>query len=148
MTVLPLQRDPASADFFDATANGQLLLRQCVPHAHWNPPAAMTCAKCGTTDLLWKEASGHGRIVSWAVAHGRPASPGQQAPRTPVAIVELDEGPWLRGQVKTTAAALVSGMAVTTSFERAAGGEAIPVFEPHPDGPSRPASTDVAGGTR
>lgn len=130
MAVLPLQRDSASAEFFDATARKELLLRQCLPHQHWSPPAAMRCLTCGSADLTWKPCGGRGRIATWALVHGDPRSGGTGP--IAVALVELDEGPWLPAQVITSSPNISTGMAVGVSFDRADGGEAVPVFAPLP----------------
>ncbi|QXC46868.1 Zn-ribbon domain-containing OB-fold protein [Rhodococcus qingshengii] len=131
MPVLPLQRDVASAEFFDGTARRELLLRRCVPSGHWSPPASLRCVTCGATTLFWARSSGHGRIISWAVVHRRPTPEDPTSKRIPVAIVEMDEGPWLRGQIVTTRAEpseLAMGLRVEVAFDRADGGEAVPVF--------------------
>ncbi|MEU6559848.1 Zn-ribbon domain-containing OB-fold protein [Nocardia nova] len=126
MNVLPLQRDPASAAFFDAAVNGELLLRRCVPAAHWNPPSALICEWCGSAELDWVPARGDGRIVTWAVVHNKPGS--MMAARVAVAVIELAEGPWLRGQVRPGAREITVGAPVRVRFDRAEDGEPIPVF--------------------
>ncbi|MBQ9052621.1 OB-fold domain-containing protein [Rhodococcus sp. (in: high G+C Gram-positive bacteria)] len=122
--VLPLQRDLASAPFFDGTAQGQLLLRRCTSCEHWNAPDTSSCGRCRSTTLSWTHASGFGTVASWAVIHDR-ADPGHH---TAVAIIELDEGPWIRAQLRSGAELIQTGMPVKTDYEAAAGGESIPVF--------------------
>lgn len=133
MTVLPLQRDAQSAAFFDATAKGELLLRRCTVCRHWNAPGTITCARCGSTILTWERAAGFGQVASWAVVHPKP---GRGEP-TAVGIIELDEGPWLRGQLRVSAEALRIGLRVVAGYAAADGGEAIPVFYPAPESSRR-----------
>ncbi|MDT7566873.1 MAG: uncharacterized protein QOG76_5497 [Pseudonocardiales bacterium] len=132
MAVLPLRRDGASAPFFDAASAGRLLLRRCRPVGHWNAPAALTCTECGQATLEWADSAGTGSVLSWAVVHHKPGPAGTPA-ATPVAIVQLDEGPWLRGPLRLAEGARPrSGLRVRVAFERAGGGEPVPVFLPDP----------------
>jgi len=132
MTIGIVQRDAATAEFFDAAARGELLIRRCVGCGHHNAPQSSTCAACHSDDLTWTAATGTGAIASWSVMHGRPRD-GGPAPRTVVAIVELDEGPWLHAQLVGADPDTVStGQPVTVEFERPEGGEAVPVFRLRP----------------
>jgi uncharacterized OB-fold protein len=132
MAVLPLRRDDASAPFFDAASAGRLLLRRCRPGGHWNAPAALTCTECGQATLEWADSAGVGSVLSWAVVHHKPGPAGTPA-ATPVAIVQLDEGPWLRGPLRLAEGACPgSGLRVRVAFGRADGGEPVPVFVPDP----------------
>ncbi|MDT7672441.1 MAG: uncharacterized protein QOD82_343 [Pseudonocardiales bacterium] len=132
MAVLPLWRDDASAPFFDAASAGRLLLRRCRPGGHWNAPAALTCTECGQANLEWADSAGTGSVLSWAVVHHKPGPAGTPA-ATPVAIVQLDEGPWLRGPLRLAEGACPgSGLRVRVAFGRADGGEPVPVFVPDP----------------
>ncbi|MFV0459260.1 MAG: Zn-ribbon domain-containing OB-fold protein [Actinomycetales bacterium] len=87
----PVIRDDFSAEFFDAAAQGSLLLRWSPSSGLWSEPAAVVCAHTQAADLEWKPASGRGHIVSWTAKANRsdPENP------TVIAMVETDEGPWL-----------------------------------------------------
>jgi uncharacterized protein len=125
MPVGAIHRDPQSAAFFDGTARGELLLRRCSTCGKLSEPATMTCPACTGRDLGWAPSSRRGCVASWTVVHGK----GPDGPtRTAVALVELDEGPWLEMQVVGIAPeAITAGMRVHVDFERPAGGEALPV---------------------
>lgn len=134
MSVHPLRRDEESAPFFDATAEGRLLLRRCACCGQHLAPAAQTCP-LGSTALEWVETSGGGHLVSWAAVHDKPDADGNTHPLV-IALVELGEGPWLRGQVARAAPEdMTAGARVTVEFEQPEGGEAVPVFAlvDHPD---------------
>lgn len=119
-----IERDDASAEWFDAAADGRLLIRRC-PEGHLSAPQAITCAHCGSTQLQWIEAMGRGVIASYAVVHRRGAE------NLPLAIVELAEGPWLRAQVQNAAAdQLQVGAPVEIRFACPDGGEPIPYAVP------------------
>jgi hypothetical protein len=131
VTVGLVGRDETTAAFFDGTAAGQFLIRRCSPAGHASRPQVRQCSTCGSTELRWEPASGQARLVSWAVVPGRRGgeddAPG---PPTVVAVAELDEGPWWWSQiVGADPASLVEGQRLRIGFERAEGGEVVPVFE-------------------
>jgi uncharacterized protein len=128
VTVGPVARDPATAEFFDGAAAGLFLLRRC-PAGHFSEPQAAVCTSCGSADLGWTAAAGGGTLVSWTVVWGRPS--GDTEPeRTILVIGELDEGPWWWSQlVDADAANLAVGQRLRVEFRRAADEhEAVPVF--------------------
>src|SRR5260370_32113314 len=86
MTVGPVERDDATAAFFDGTAAGQFLLRRC-PDGHYSEPAAAQCTTCAATQLCWEPAWGRATLVSWAMTWGQPGL------RTILVFAELDERP-------------------------------------------------------
>jgi uncharacterized OB-fold protein len=152
MSVGPVDRDEATAEFFDAAAAGVFLLRRC-PAGHWSEPPAAQCTTCGSTALRWEAAAGGATLVSWAVTWAvrepGPASPdragaaqagaaqaeaGQTGPgpelaATVLVIAELDEGPWWWSQLTAAdPAALAVGDRLVISFAAEAGHEPVPVF--------------------
>jgi uncharacterized protein len=133
MSVGPVDRDAATAEFFDAAAAGTFLLRRC-PDGHYSEPPAARCTTCGGADLSWAPASGGARLVSWAVTRAA-AQPGAQPDPTVVVIAELDEGPWWWSQLADTDAvqlatgALSVGARLAIGFARADDEhEVVPVF--------------------
>jgi uncharacterized protein len=128
MTVGPVERDPATAEFFDGTASGQFRLRRC-PDQHYSEPAASQCTTCGRTDLEWIAASGGASLVSWAVTWTRGEADSEPAP-TVLVIGELDEGPWWWSQlVGVSPDAVAVGQRLRTEFQRSGPEyEAVPVF--------------------
>lgn len=111
-------RDEFSAPFFDAAAEGRLLLRYSPSSGEWSEPAALVCAVTQAADLEWREASGRGELVSWTVKPGRPA----------IGIVELEEGPWLTLLLPgADPATLAVGTPVRVEFVRPEGSECLPV---------------------
>jgi uncharacterized protein len=131
MTVGPVARDAATAEFLDGTAVGQFLLRRCRSCGTLSGPQATQCENCASTALDWRPASGDARLVSWTVAHGKPDASGI-ASRTVLGIAELAEGPWWWSQiVDADPARLRVGMPLRIIFARHdAQGEAVPVFVP------------------
>jgi uncharacterized protein len=124
VTVGPVVRNEGTEEFFDGTAGGEFLLRRCQPYGHASRPQARQCAKCGSTELTWSPASGRARLVSWVVV----PSAGRDGEQLP-AIAELEEGPWWWSKLIGAApGSLVEGMPLRLVYERADGGEAVPVF--------------------
>ena len=131
MTVGPVTRDAATAEFFDGTAAGQFLLRHCTDCGALSTPQAAQCERCCSTALDWRPASGDAILVSWTVAHGRPDASGT-ASRTVLGIAELAEGPWWWSQIADADPAhLRVGTPLRIIFRRHdAQHEAVPVFVP------------------
>jgi uncharacterized OB-fold protein len=129
MTVGPIIRDAATAEFFDGTAMGQFLLRHCHDCGTLSAPQAAQCERCSSTVLDWRPASGDAALVSWTIAHAKPGPEGT-AHRTVLAIAELAEGPWWWSQIVGAAPAqLRVGTPLRIDFQRHdPAHEAVPVF--------------------
>lgn len=95
MTELPARPPevtPETAPFWEATAEGRLVLPRCdeCGLVVWYPRSI--CPDCGSGSLTWTELSGRGTVYSRTIqrrAHGRWA---EHAPYV-IAYVELEEGP-------------------------------------------------------
>ena len=129
MTVGPVSRDAATAEFFDGTAASRFLLRHCTACDALSAPQAAQCERCCSTALDWRPAACDAVLVSWTVAHGRPDASGT-ASRTIVGVAELAEGPWWWSQiVDADPAQLRVGTPLRIIFQRHdAQHEAVPVF--------------------
>jgi hypothetical protein len=118
--VVDVLRDDDSAEFFDGTARGDLMIKQCDICGHCLRPDAIACSQCHGATLSWTTSSGRGSLVSWIVVHGNEPSV--------VGLVEVEEGPWFHARlVDGDTAALSVGDAFEVDFEQA-GAERIPVF--------------------
>jgi hypothetical protein len=129
MPQISVRRDEASAPFFDATANGQLLIKTC-PNCHQHAaPRAHQCRHCATT-LTWLPASGEATLVTWSATAVPRDNPDQ--PPTFFGYVELAEGPWLETLlVDVTADTLTEAMPLRVTFlHRPGDDERIPAFRP------------------
>ena len=67
----PVDRDEASAGFFDAAAHGRLAVRRCVTGDGLFAPEVARCPRCGAA-TEWITVSGRGCLVTWAVVHRSP----------------------------------------------------------------------------
>jgi uncharacterized OB-fold protein len=109
---------PESLPFWEAARAHRLLLPRCnACSRHWFPPARR-CPHCLSSDFVWAEASGHGRIYSFVVFHRVYHPAFESDVPYVVAIVELDEGPRLLTNIVGTPAKEVRcDMRVRVIFE-------------------------------
>jgi uncharacterized OB-fold protein len=125
MSLLPLTRDAWSAPFFDAALQGRLSVLRCDDCGKHSGPQARRCAYCSSERVAWVDSTGAGEIVTWTVPYRRD---GQAAVADyVVAIVQLDEGPWIHvhGSPETT---LHTGGRASIRFESVQDGEPLPIL--------------------
>jgi hypothetical protein len=143
--IAAIARDDRSASFFAAAAQETLLIKRCRQCGIWLGPEAGGCPDCGDSSAgrpRWVPASGYGTLISWAVIHPRPvpqdtlpaahlAGSAQADPPAVLALVELDEGPWLHTMLGTDdPAALHCGDRVQAHWAHPPAGESYPYFRP------------------
>ncbi|MEV4239643.1 OB-fold domain-containing protein [Nocardia sp. NPDC049737] len=119
------------------------MIRRCGPCNKLFPPLTAECSSCGSWDLEWSPSSGLGSVVSWRLVHRTVSRPHAQVVPLTIAIVELDEGPWVYATIEGEVAP-VSDQPVRVRFEPHPRVDRFPVFavcpaEPHSDGGVRPA---------
>jgi uncharacterized OB-fold protein len=120
-------RDADSADYFDALREGVLLLQRCTACGHACRLDALSCPRCHVAGLLHNDASGGGAVASSVVD---PAGPGG---RTVLALIELDEGPWVAGHILGAHEAIAAGTRVAVEIlgpPPESAGEPIAAFRP------------------
>jgi len=117
-----------TAPFWEACAEGRLVIQRCGScHRHQFYPR-LVCAACGGAELDWVEASGRGSLKSWTLIR-RAVSAAFNAPYV-VALVELDEGPtMMTNLVGCDPESLAIGQRVQATFERRAADLYIPQFQ-------------------
>lgn len=123
--------DEASAPFFDGARQGKLMLQCCAACGTWLYPVKHRCPDCSATELVWKEASGRGRVFSHGIQHRAP-HPSLEA-RLPIAlaVIDLEEGVRMPANlVDAEAGDVRAGMAVEVAFETLADEVALPIFRP------------------
>jgi len=118
---------PLTRPFWDAAAQGRLMLPRCnACHRHFFRPE-VACTHCFATDWQWVEASGRGSLYSYSVLHKAPA-PGFQVPLV-LAVVELDEGPCMFSNVVGVEMENIRiDMSLHVAFEQVAAGIFLPRF--------------------
>ena len=116
--------NPETAAFWDAAAEGKLLLKRCTAcrELHWYPRAL--CPFCGSDRTEWIEASGRGTVYSYSVFRRAPIP-------YAIAYVTLAEGPTLMTNiVDCDLDAIRIGQAVRVTFKPTEGGPPVPMFSP------------------
>ncbi|MFI6371096.1 Zn-ribbon domain-containing OB-fold protein [Streptomyces sp. NPDC050546] len=91
--------DAFTRTYWDAAAEGRLLIRRChaCGRAHHYPREF--CPRCWSEDVTWEVASGRATLYTWSVVHRNDLPP--FAERTPyvAAVVDLAEGPRMMTEV-------------------------------------------------
>jgi uncharacterized OB-fold protein len=122
---------PEAKPYWDAAAEGRLLLQRCADceAVIWYPRGF--CPACSGSRLDWFEASGRGTVYSFTVV--RRGAMGLYAGTEPyvLAYVELDEGPRVMTNVVDCDPDAVSvGDAVSAVFHDTGEGSALVRFRP------------------
>jgi uncharacterized protein len=130
---LPVRKVEANIDtqeFWDATAQGKLLLRKCTDCSTviWYPRPY--CPECQSFNTTWIESSGRGVIYSFSITRKGQGVWADKAPYV-VAYVELEEGPRvLTNVVAPNVDDVHIGMAVSAIFDDTGEGMAVYRFAP------------------
>ncbi|WP_084823804.1 Zn-ribbon domain-containing OB-fold protein [Nocardia beijingensis] len=102
-----------------------LMIRRCADCDRLFAPLTAECFSCASVDLEWVPCAGAGWIVSWRVVD-RAGTRGELAPLT-IAIVELDEGPWVYTSIEGNVPALPA-RPVRVHFQPRPQHDRFPVF--------------------
>jgi uncharacterized OB-fold protein len=125
------QISEVSRPFWEAAAEGRLVLQHCASCGKVRHYPRLLCDACYSDAVDWKPASGRGRVHSWTVAHYayHPAF----APDLPYTLVtvDLDEGVRALGVWRDDATPTI-GQPVQGAFEARDGGIDL-VFVPRAD---------------
>ena len=133
MSNLPTPSPPVTPEtkpFWDAAAEGRLVLPRCTTcqTVIWYPRAF--CPECHTEGVEWIEASGQGSVYSFSITRKGDGAWREVAPYV-LAYVELDEGPRLLTNVVGCAPDDVAiGQRVSVTFADTGKGSALPRFRP------------------
>jgi uncharacterized OB-fold protein len=99
MTELSPVNDPVAGPFFEAAAAGRLVVQRCNSCDLLRWPPLSGCPDCRSRDTTWVDVRPTGTIWSFVVYHRAfSASLKDEIPYT-VAMVQLDEGPYLVGRL-------------------------------------------------
>jgi uncharacterized protein len=105
-----------TAFFWEGTAAGELRVQRCGACQSLRHPPGPMCPRCGATDPSYVVASGRGEVYSYVVHH-HPPVPGREPPFV-VALVELEEGVRVLGELHTDPERVRIGMPVEVVFDR------------------------------
>jgi uncharacterized OB-fold protein len=117
--------NPGDQPYFDAAAEGKLMLKKCADcgqHHHY--PRAL-CPFCMSERVQWVQAKGTGEIYTFSVS--RRAGPVVYC----IAYVTLDEGvKMMTNIVDCDLDSIKVGQKVKVAFKKTEGGVSMPVFAP------------------
>ncbi|WP_189425644.1 Zn-ribbon domain-containing OB-fold protein [Devosia pacifica] len=117
-----------SQPFWDAAAEGRLILQRCLAceRAVFYPRAI--CPHCWSDALAWQEASGSGRLRTWSIIE-RSAHPAWQAVAPyAIGIVALEEGPTMLSHILGDRDGFALDAPMRVRFVMVAG-RSLPFFE-------------------
>ncbi|MER6953235.1 MULTISPECIES: OB-fold domain-containing protein [unclassified Streptomyces] len=119
--------DAFTRTYWDAAAEGRLLIRRCGACARPHHYPREFCPHCWSEDVTWEDASGRATLYTWSVVHRNDLPPfGERTPYI-AAVVDLAEGPRMSTEVIGALGAgegeLRAGMQLTVAFR-----EGVPVF--------------------
>jgi uncharacterized OB-fold protein len=129
--VKPLpQPDNVSAPYWQAAAEGRLLVQQCPKCGQRQFYPRALCTNCGS-DPEWLECSGRGTVHTFTIVRQYGARPFRDELPYAIAMVELEEGPMMLGAVTDCDVDDVSiGMPVEVHYVKAADDIGIPYWRP------------------
>ncbi|MET7478657.1 Zn-ribbon domain-containing OB-fold protein [Streptomyces sp. NPDC005648] len=120
------EADAFTRTYWDAAAEGRLLIRRCgaCGRAHHYPREF--CPYCWSEYVTWEPASGRAALYTWSVVHRNDLPPfGQRTPYV-AAVVDLAEGPRMMTEVVgCEPGGLRAGMELEVTFR-----DGTPVFRP------------------
>jgi len=123
--------DDYTSTWWEAAAEGRLLLVRChgCGHVHYYPRPF--CPSCGSEDVSWVGASGEATLYTWSVVHRNDLPPFNERVPYVAAVVELAEGPRMTTNiVGCDPRSLEAGMALQVDFRDTGEGFCLPVFRP------------------
>lgn len=122
--------EPLSRPFWEHARRGQLVVQACGSCGHLHMPPTCVCPQCLGKELVWKQVSGRGKLVSWVVFHRAYWPAFKSELPYNVCLVQLDEGPlFVSNLIDADAAALEVGKSVTVTFDRVTDEVTLPKFE-------------------
>jgi len=86
---------PFTQPFWDAAAEGTLVIQRCADCGRYQHPPRPLCPGCGSVAVAFEPVSGEGRLWSWTVLHHKVVAGMEEALPYACLVVELVEQPGL-----------------------------------------------------
>jgi uncharacterized protein len=123
-------KDAVSAPYWEACARGELLIQHCPSCGNRQFYPRAVCTACGG-DPEWETTSGRGTVHTFTIIRQNYAKPFRELLPYVVAMIELDEGPMMMGNVTGIDAEDVRiGMPVEVYMVEAEEGLGVPFWRP------------------
>jgi uncharacterized protein len=120
-TTLAPVTDPLTAPFWDSVSRGRLVIQRCRACGELRWPPLVGCPECRSRDATWDEVRPTGTIWSFVVYHRAFAAELKDEIPYTVAMVHLDDGPYLVGRLEDAGRPPVIGDQVTAVFTETGG---------------------------
>ena len=127
MTKSFAQSTAETRPFWEGCVIGELRYQACAQCGQVQLIPHSTCANCFGKELIWKRASGRGRVLSHTTVHRAPTRAWQEKVPYVIALVALDEGFRLMVNVKDGTQVSIDQV-VEIGFTEV-GGQAMPQAE-------------------
>lgn len=115
-TALAPVGDPLTGPFWEAARKGRLVIQRCGSCGALRWPPLAGCPECRGRDGTWDEVTPSGTIWSFVVYHRAFAAELKNEIPYTVAMVQLDDGPYLVGRLVPGGKAPAVGDRVTAEF--------------------------------
>ena len=127
---ITFRADPSTQEFLDFAARGEFLLYRDPESRSVHGPHVTHSPATPDLPLVAFAASGRATLVSYTIVPGKP-SPNDPAPRSVVAIGELEEGPWWWAEIEgADPEDMKIGAPLRIAFREINDGQHVPVFAP------------------
>ena len=130
---LPAPITPEARPYWDGLKQGKLMVPRCNACGRPFLYPRVACPHCHARDIGWIEASGRGRLHSFAIAHQSINRAMKVPPPYVLAMVELEEGPRMLTNLVNVApdpAQLRCDMPVRVVFAAQTADVTLPLWEP------------------
>ncbi len=122
--IAPPPVNPETKPFWDAAAEGRLLIKQCAACGEFHHYPRANCPFCFSSDTRWHTASGRGTIYSYSVMRRAPVP-------YAIAYVTLAEGVTMMTTIVDCDLDTIRiGQQVRLVFKPSDGGPPVPMFTP------------------
>jgi hypothetical protein len=126
------EHDPVYAPFWEGAERGRLLFQECRACGHRQFYPRALCTACGA-DPAWVEASGRGVVHTYTIVRQYGAPPFRDELPYVVAMIELEEGVRMFGNVTDCPVEAVHvGMLVEAYAVKAGERVGVPFWRPRP----------------
>jgi len=117
--------------FWEGLGQGELRLQRCRGCGHHRYPIASVCPRCLNAESEWVRLSGRGKVFSYVIFHQVYHEAFRADAPYNVALIQLDEGPFMFSNVvEVPNAAIRCDMPVTVVFDPVTDTITLPRFRP------------------
>ena len=94
----PMDPGPIDREYFEAAAQGKLIIQKCPDCGHTQFPPKTLCTSCGQSPE-WTETSGKGQVYTFTIVRRHGVEPFSGLTPFVLAMIDLPEGVRLMGNI-------------------------------------------------